>query len=65
MKKPLVEIWTILSRAQREKSRTVELAPIVLERYMYRHGQKVGKNMNIKGASGEVPDGSEEQVIGN
>ena len=43
---------------------TVEKASIISENTTYHHEQDVGRNTNIKGASGEVSDGNVETVTG-
>lgn len=51
-------------RAHKGKKRVIEKASLVSDN-TYCHEEKVARNTNIKGVSGEVSDKNEDRVIGN
>lgn len=50
-------------RAQEEVRSMMGKGCAVLEKHLCRHKQKTGRNMNIKGASGDGSEGSEEHFF--
>lgn len=52
-------------RAEENKRRGELQRKVLPYRNIYHHEQNVTRNVNVKGASGEVSEGNEKHVFGN